>query len=179
MYKYYYYYCYVLLFCASTLCWCVSPECKILLVFLPFALSLNNGAYFVQVLPRGFPSLTGRWICGYSLPLWACGAAQLLCCDAFCSIILMWSFTTERTSGHGSLAGNPKPLETKGPSLVGLSVLPMCRQILLQEVEKGEKLCEKFREDARMGEMGQGSWKERKKASGSERWYLITRVLWE
>lgn len=99
---------------------------------------LNNGAYFVQVLPQGFPSLTGRWICGYSLPLWACGATQLLCCDAFCSIIFMWSFTTERTSGHGSLAGNPKPLETKGHSPVGLSVLPMCCQILLREVEEGK-----------------------------------------
>lgn len=96
--------------------------------------SLNNGAYFVQVLPQGFPSLTGRWICGYSLPLWACGVTQLLCCDAFCSIILMWSFTTERTSGHGSLAGNPKPLETKGHSPLGLSVLPRCCQILLGEV---------------------------------------------
>lgn len=138
--------------------------------------SLNNGAYFVQVLPQGFPFLTGRWICGYSLPLWACGVTQLLCCDAFCSIILMWSFTTERTSGHGSLAGNPKALETKGHSPLGLSVLPMCCQILLGEVEERKKLCKKFREDTKMGEMGQGSWKGRKKESESERQYLIIRV---
>lgn len=108
--------------------------------------SLNNGAYFVQVLPQGFPSLTGRWIYGYSLLLWACGATQLLCCDAFCSIILMWSFTTEKTSGHGSLAGNPKPLETRGHSPFGLSVLPMGCQILLWEIDQKKNSVRNLRE---------------------------------
>lgn len=101
--------------------------------------SLNNGAYFVQVLPEGFPSLTGRLICGYSHPLLACGATQLLCCDAFHSMIVMWRFTIERTSGHGNLAGNPKPLETKGHSPIGLSVLLMCCQTLVWEVEERQK----------------------------------------
>lgn len=178
MYKYYYYYYCVLLFCASTLCWYVSPNAKFSCFSSPLH-SLNNGAYFVQVLPQGFPSLTGRWICGYSLPLLACGATQLLCCDAFCSIILMWSFTTERTSAHGSLAGNPKPLETKGH----FSCWPQCAANVLPNSTLGGrglgKPCEKFREDGKMGEMGQGRWKERKKESERERRYLIIRVLWE
>lgn len=107
-------------------------------VFPPLC-SLNNGAYFVQVLPEGFPSLTGRLICGYSHPLLARGTTQLLCCDAFRSMIVMWRFTIERTSGHGNLVGNPKPLETKGHSPIGLSVLLMCCQTLVWEVEERQK----------------------------------------
>jgi len=88
----------------------------------------------------------------------------------------MWSFTTQRTSGHVSLAGNPKPLETNRLSPVCLSVLPVCCQILLWEAEEG-KNC--VRNLGRMRELGK--WveeSERKKEIGSERWYLIIQGPW-